>query len=59
MGTKKGDGVPTIGTKNIGPQKFTDVESAEELAPTGRGTTKLKDAGKATAPNNKEDKSYK
>lgn len=43
MSTKKGDGVPTVGTMNIGKQKNQDVEHANELAPTGRGTTKLQD----------------
>lgn len=40
---KKGDGVPTVGTKNLGPQKYQEVEIAEDIAPTGYGTTKLKD----------------
>lgn len=48
MKDKKGDGVPTIGTKNIGRQKYRDVESAEELAPTEKGTTKFKDKTEKT-----------
>lgn len=50
MGKKKGDGVPTIGTKNLGKQKYQDVEIAEDIAPNGYGTTKL---------NNNEPQSYK
>lgn len=48
---KKGDGVPTIGTKNLGRQKFQEVEIAEDIAPTGRGTTTLKDQPARAAKN--------
>lgn len=54
MTEKKGDGVPTIGTKNIGRQKNIEVESAEELAPTGRGTTKLQKNDKTAYHKNQE-----
>lgn len=50
MVKKKGDGVPTIGTKNLGQQKFQEVEIAEDIAPTGYGTTKI---------NNNEPQAYK
>lgn len=51
MTGKKGDDVPTIGTKNIGRQKFQEVEIAEDIAPTSRGTTRLKDVPAKTNKN--------
>lgn len=42
MGDKYTDKVPTVGTKNLGKQKNREVETATELAPTGKGTTKQK-----------------
>lgn len=56
MGNKKGDGVPTIGTKNLGQQKFQEVEIAEDIAPTGYGTTKLNKNEPQANKNNKTPK---
>ena len=43
MGKKYSDKVPTVGSKNLGKQKNQEVETATELAPTGKGTNKIQD----------------
>jgi len=45
MGDKYTDKVPTVGTKNLGKQKFQEVETAAELAPS-KGKAKEKGQSK-------------
>lgn len=58
MGDKYSDSVPTIGTKNIGKQKSQEVESSEELSPTGRAVSNMKKNSSPNRPkNNNQQKS--